>query len=155
MRPFYVRRLDHIVLRVSDLARSISFYQGVLGCTVDRNREDLGLVHMRAGASMIDLVDINGPIGRLGGALAERERRNVDHFCLRVDPFDEKELITYLERHGQFSDDAIMRYGAEGTGPSLYFFDPDGNQIELKGPSVLEHSANSSHYPDEPSGERA
>ncbi|WP_322027970.1 VOC family protein [Burkholderia sp. BCC1977] len=138
MRPFNIRQLDHIVLRVSDLQRSIDFYQDVLGCTVERHREDLGVVHMRAGASMIDLVDINGSIGRQGGASAERERRNVDHFCLRIDPFDENHLIAYFERHGHPSDDAVMRYGAEGTGLSLYFFDPDGNQVELKGPSVPE-----------------
>ncbi|RQR54581.1 VOC family protein [Burkholderia sp. Bp9140] len=132
MSPFEVKHIDHIVLRVNDVERSIAFYESVLGCSVDRRRDDLGMVHLRAGNSMIDLVDVHGPIGRNGGGAAGSGRRNVDHFCLRIEPFDEDAILAHLETFDLTADKAVMRYGAEGDGSSLYCFDPDGNQIELK-----------------------
>ena len=133
---FAVQRIDHLVLRVRDLATSIAFYGAVLGCTVVKQRDDLGLVHLRAGASMIDLVSLDGPLGRKGGAAPAGEGRNLDHFCLRIDPFDEAALRAHLGRHGVSVQSVVARnFGAEGQGPSLYFSDPDGNQVELKGPS--------------------
>lgn len=135
MIPFHVLRLDHVVLRVVDLDRSINFYATVLGCTVVRRRDDLGLVHLRAGASMIDLVAVDGPLGRKGGAAACAEGRNVDHVCLRVEPFDEPALVRHLSAMGAAPlEPATARFGAEGDGSSLYLHDPDGNTIELKGP---------------------
>jgi glyoxylase I family protein len=134
--PFAVERIDHIVLRVRDLTRSIGFYESVLGCKVERRREALGLVHLRAGASMIDLVSVDGPLGRQGGAAAEDGARNVDHLCLRIEPFDEHSLVEHLAAHGLAPrGKAEINFGAEGNGPSIYFADPDGNTIELKGPS--------------------
>lgn len=65
--PFTVQRLDHVVLRVRDLDRSEAFYRTLLGCEVARRRDDLGLRHLRAGASMIDLVAVDGKLGRRGG----------------------------------------------------------------------------------------
>jgi len=135
--PFQVLRLDHVVLRVADSARSIAFYAQALGCTVVKRRDDLGLVHLRAGASMIALVALDGPLGRKGGAGAGAEGRNVDHVCLRVEPFDEAALIRHLCAAGAAPPaPATTRFGAEGDGPSLYFRDPDGNTIELKGAST-------------------
>lgn len=136
MPPFTLERIDHVVLRVSDLARSLAFYQSVLGCELKKRRDDLGLLHLSAGASMIDLVDVAGPLGREGGAAAGAQRRNVDHFCLRVEPFDEQALLAHLSAAGQQVQAAELRYGAEGKGLSIYCFDPDGNQIELKGPPL-------------------
>lgn len=134
--PFDVQRIDHIVLRVSDLSRSVAFYGDVLGCHVERWREHLGLVHLRAGASMIDLVGIDGSLGARGGAPAGAEGRNVDHLCLRIDPFDECALLAHLAGFGIAPHGpAEMNFGAEGDGLSLYFRDPDGNTIELKGPA--------------------
>lgn len=136
-RPFDVQRIDHLVLRVGDLARSIAFYGDVLGCHVERRRDHLGLVHLRAGASMIDLVAIDGKLGARGGAPAGAEGRNVDHLCLRIEPFDEPALVAHLAAFGVVPDGpADVNFGAEGDGPSLYFRDPDGNTIELKGPSL-------------------
>ncbi|MEK1837064.1 MAG: VOC family protein, partial [Pseudomonas sp.] len=80
MQPFTIKHIDHIVLRVKDLERSIIFYGEVFGAELVKRRDDLGLVHLRAGTSMIDLVDIQGELGRKGGAAPGREQRNVDHF---------------------------------------------------------------------------
>lgn len=134
--PFAVERIDHVVLRVRDLGRSVGFYESVLGCKVERRREPLGLVHLRAGASMIDLISVDGPLGQQGGAAAGDGARNVDHLCLRIEPFDEHRLIEHLAAHGLAPrGKAQTNFGAEGDGPSIYFADPDGNTIELKGPA--------------------
>ncbi len=136
-RPFSVQRIDHVVFRVRDLDRSIEFYRSVLGCDVVRQREHLGLVHLRAGSSMIDLVSVEGKLGSRGGAAPGKEAKNVDHLCLRIEPFSEPDLVAHLGRHGLAPfGSAELNFGAEGDGPSLYFPDPDGNVIELKGPSV-------------------
>jgi catechol 2,3-dioxygenase-like lactoylglutathione lyase family enzyme len=133
--PFAVERIDHVVLRVSDLEVSIAFYAAVLGSAVVRRRDDLGLVHLRAGASMLDLVSVDGVLGRNGGAAAGAEGRNMDHLCLRVEPFDELALRAHLDALGvRHSGAAAINFGAEGDGPSIYCTDPDGNSIELKGP---------------------
>src|SRR5580765_8699397 len=127
--------LDHLVLRVRDARRMTRFYCEVLGCQVERVREELGLTHLRAGASMIDLVAVDGELGRKGGTPAGSEGRNVDHFCLRVEPFDAAALVSHLASHGVTAGEVKQRFGAEGTGPSLYLTDPEGNVVELKGPS--------------------
>ena len=137
LNPFSIQRIDHIVLRVSDLGRSEAFYKAVLNCEVVRRREDLGLLHLRAGASMIDLVSIDGRLGRLGGAGPGSQARNVDHFCLRIEPFMEETIVLHLMKHGITPHGpAGTNFGAEGDGPSLYFNDPDGNTIEVKGASL-------------------
>lgn len=136
MPAFQIKHLDHVVLRVQDLARSVDFYTKVLGCSVKKKNDKLAMIHLSAGGSMIDLIDVQGPLGTAGGAAPEKERRNVDHFCLRVDPFDEAAIVQHLQAFGIAADKAVLRYGAEGEGLSIYCFDPDGNQIELKGPAV-------------------
>jgi glyoxylase I family protein len=136
MAAFRLLALDHVVLRVSDLERARAFYCDVLGCTFEKWQEQLGLLQLRAGASLIDLVGPDGPLGRAGGALPGREGRNVDHFCLRIAPFDAQALRAHLASHGVEAGEVVQRYGAEGTGPSLYLADPDGNMVELKGPPL-------------------
>ena len=127
--------LDHVVLRISDLQRSLAFYTEVLGCTLARSRAELGLYHLQAGRSMIDLVPVDGQLGRPGGAAPAASGRNVDHFCLRVEPFDVAAIKAHLAAHGIDVGDVAERFGAEGVGPSLYVNDPDGNVVELKGPA--------------------
>jgi glyoxylase I family protein len=135
MPSFHVQRIDHIVLRVLDLERSIAFYRDVLGCPVVKRRDDLGLVHLRVGTSMIDLIAVGGHLGKRGGAGAGVEARNVDHLCLRVEPFLESDIVQHLAMHNvQPTGPAENNFGAEGDGMSLYFHDPDGNLVELKGP---------------------
>ncbi|TKR33763.1 VOC family protein [Luteimonas gilva] len=132
--PFEVQQIDHIVLRVSDSAAMEAFYRDVLGCGVERRQEAIGMVQLRAGRSLIDLVDVDGKLGRMGGAAPGAEGRNVDHLCLRVEPFDRDAIVAHLQTHGVRIGDFGSRYGAEGQGPSQYLFDPEGNMVELKGP---------------------
>lgn len=130
----HIRDIDHVVLRVTDLERMLFFYCDVLGCSVERRKDDIGLVQLRAGRSLVDLVPVDGELGRAGGAAPGREGRNMDHLCFRIETFDEAALIDHLERHGIEPGRASTRYGAEGNGPSMYVQDPEGNTVELKGP---------------------
>ena len=123
---FAIKQLDHVVVRVADMDRAIDFYTKVLGCAVERQVDSIRLVQLRAGLSMIDLV------------AAKEELRdgpgNMDHFAVRIDPFDEEAIRRHLEIHGIDAGKVASRYGAEGQGPSMYILDPDGNTVELKGP---------------------
>jgi glyoxylase I family protein len=129
-----IRDIDHIVLRVVDAERMQRFYMDVLGCTLERRQDELGLIQLRAGSAMLDLVPVDQKLGRMGGAAPGKEGRNVDHFCFRVEPFDEAAIRAHLDRHDVANGAAAIRFGAEGEGPSLYIDDPEGNTIELKGP---------------------
>jgi len=126
--------LDHVVLRVRDLDAALRFYVGMLGCSEERRIEQLGLIQVRAGASLIDLVPVASPLGRAGGRAPDPNAKNLDHFCLRIEPFDAEALADHLRAHGVAPGDVGQRYGADGTGPSMYVRDPDGNVVELKGP---------------------
>jgi glyoxylase I family protein len=134
MNPIHIDGFDHIVLRVRDKAAMREFYVGVLGLSIDRDRPELGLTHIRAGRQMIDLVTLDGPLGRLGGAGPTAEGRNLDHFCLQVRPFDEAAIRAHLAAHEVTIEEEGPRYGADGDGFSLYVRDPEGNTVELKGP---------------------
>ena len=134
MSAIRIRGLDHVVLRVADIERSKAFYRDVLGCPEEKWQPEFGLLQMRAGTALIDMVDINGKLGRQGGALAGKEGRNVDHFCVQLASFDEAALRAHLSAHGVAAGEVVQRYGAEGYGRSMYITDPDGNQVELKAP---------------------
>jgi glyoxylase I family protein len=135
MPPFRILGIDHVVIRSPDPGRLERFYVGVLGCAVEKRQEAIGLTQLRAGRSLIDLVDVAGPLGREGGAPPGREGRNMDHLCLRVDPFDGAVLRAFLASEGAEPGEVVQRYGAEGSGPSIYLTDPEGNMVELKGPA--------------------
>jgi catechol 2,3-dioxygenase-like lactoylglutathione lyase family enzyme len=133
---------DHLVLRTTDVARLVQFYCDVLGCTVEKRRDDLGLVHLRAGRSMIDLVDVAGPLGRAGGAAPGSDARNLDHLALRIESFDADAIRAQLAAAGATASQVMDNFGAEGNGPSIYTRDPDGNTIELKGPPRSQPNTN-------------
>jgi catechol 2,3-dioxygenase-like lactoylglutathione lyase family enzyme len=135
MGAIEIRGIDHVVLRVRDLERAMRFYCGVLGCREERRVDALGLVQLRAGASLVDLVDVAGALGRLGGDPPGDSQRNMDHFAVQLSAFDEPALRAELAAAGIEAGEVAERYGAEGIGPSLYIHDPDGNVVELKGPA--------------------
>ena len=134
--PFAVLGLDHVVFRVKDLARMEAFYREALGCEVVKRQDPLGLVHIRAGRTLVDLVALDGKLGRLGGAAPGPEGHNVAHICLRVEPFDAPALQAHMAALGVPCSEPSSNFGAEGEGPSLYLTDPEGNTVELKGPSA-------------------
>jgi len=130
-----IREIDHVVLRVRDIDAMRRFYCDVLGLTHVAYRPEFGMSHLKAGASMIDLITVDGKLGKAGGAAPGREGRNLDHLCLRVEPFEQEAIVAHLKRHGVAVGEIRRRYGAEGNGISIYVSDPEGNTVELKGPS--------------------
>jgi trans-2,3-dihydro-3-hydroxyanthranilate isomerase len=133
---FQVLGIDHVVLRVPDRHRALSFYRDVLGLTVEREQSELGLTQLRAGSSLIDLITIDGALGRAVPATSARPVSDVDHFALEIAPFDEGALRTHFAFHGVDVVEAGLRYGAGGEGSSLYVCDPNGIKVELKGPAA-------------------
>ncbi len=125
--------IDHVVIRARDPALMERFYVDVLGCTVERRQDAIGLVQLRAGAQLIDLVDVAGRLGLMGGAAPRRDGHNMDHLCLRVIDFDVDEVRAHLEAHGVAVGDIGERYGSTGEAVSLYLSDPEGNGLELRG----------------------
>jgi len=136
-----IREIDHVVLRVSDVVKMRAFYCDVLGCSIEKIQESFGLIQLRAGNALLDLVAIDGVIGSRGGAAPGGEGRNMDHICFRVAPFDADVIAQHLEHHGVPPGAVESRYGSEGQGPSIYIEDPEGNVVELKGPPDLAVSA--------------
>ena len=131
-----IGEIDHVVLRAIDMETMRSFYCDVLGCREERRQDEIGLVQLRAGASLIDLVAIDSKLGRHGGAAPGVEGHNMDHLCLRVENYDEVAILMHLKAHGVRIGELGSRYGARGEGPSIYLYDPQGNMVELKGPAV-------------------
>ncbi|EIL91657.1 MULTISPECIES: VOC family protein [Rhodanobacter] len=128
--------IDHVVLRVIDSDAMQRFYCDVLGCREERRQDEIGLVQLRAGRSLIDLVAIDGKLGRHGGAAPGAQGHNMDHLCLRVEDYDEAAILAHLKSHGVSIGELGSRYGAQGEGPSIYLYDPQGNMVELKGPAA-------------------
>lgn len=125
--------IDHVVFRVTDLEKVSSFYVEVLGARWEKKQERIGLYQLRLGSALVDLVPVDGELGRMGGAAPARDGRNVDHVCFRVLPWDGEAILGHLREHG-IEGKIECRYGAEGDGPSIYLADPEGNNLELKGP---------------------
>jgi catechol 2,3-dioxygenase-like lactoylglutathione lyase family enzyme len=125
--------LDHIVLRTSNMEQMLHFYRDILGCPVERELPpELGLVQLRAGDALIDLVAVDSELGRMGGGPPTASENNMDHFCLRIKVQAEEEISRYLSSHGIDVAPFERRYGAQGYGNSLYLRDPDGNTVELR-----------------------
>ena len=127
--PFQVCRIDHVVIRAVDADALVRFYKDVLGCHIEHTL-DFGLTQLRAGESLIDIIATDSNDTETGAGF-----RNMDHFCLRVEPFDAERIRQHLTQHGIEASEVRVVYGAEGFGPSIYLDDPDGNTIELKGPA--------------------
>jgi catechol 2,3-dioxygenase-like lactoylglutathione lyase family enzyme len=125
--------IDRVVIRTLDLEAMIDFYCRVLGCTVERRQEEIGLIQLRAGSALIDLVPVDGKLGRMGGRPPGPEGRNMDHLCLALRDFDLDAVRAELQGHGVALGAEGLRYGASGQSVSIYLNDPDGNTIELRG----------------------
>ncbi len=124
-RPFRIGEIDHVVLRCADRERALKFYVEVLGLSEERRIEKIGLIQLRAGRSMIDLVPASDKAGEHG--------RNVDHLCLGVESAEFDALLRYLRERGvEMVGEPGTRYGAHGMGLSVYVRDPEGNVVELK-----------------------
>lgn len=133
MATLEIAAIDHIVLRTSRLDQMLDFYCRVLGCSVERETgPEIGLVQLRAGSALIDLVTLDGELGRKGGGPPGSTENNLDHFCLRLKPISEAEIAAHLLAHGIEAGEFRERYGAEGAGKSIYIEDPEGNTVELR-----------------------
>ncbi|AJR09231.1 VOC family virulence protein [Photobacterium gaetbulicola] len=125
--------IDHVVLRTTKLPDMLHFYCQVLGAKLERELpKEMGLVQLRAGSALIDLVTVDSQLGQLGGKPPSQDGRNVDHFCLQIAPVSEQALLEYLSQHNISCEGFAERYGAEGFGRSIYIQDPEGNVVELK-----------------------
>jgi len=131
--PLNITHIDHVVIRVRDLGRMVAFYRDVLGCKLERGPGEIGLAQLRAGRSLIDLVDASGRLGHQAGGLPDLKTPNMDHVCFQVRPWDLQAITEHLSANGVEAGDVAQRYGAGGTGPSIYIGDPEGNRVELKG----------------------
>ena len=124
--------IDHIVLRTARTQQMLEFYQHVLGCSLERELPALGLIQLRAGAALIDIVPVDSELGRLGGGPPNQDGRNLEHFCLTVADLNESQLLAYLAEHDIDTGEPAERFGASGFSKSVYIKDPEGNVVELK-----------------------
>lgn len=131
--PINITHIDHLVIRVNDLENMIAFYRDVLGCKLERGPGEGGLAQLRAGHSLVDLVDANGPLGQQGDDMPNHAAPNMDHVCFQLQPWGADAIKAHLEQHGIETGKVAPRYGATGIGPSMYLRDPEGNTVELKG----------------------
>ena len=127
-----ILNIDHVVLRTSNLDAMLRFYRDILHCPVERTLPELGLVQLRAGASLIDLVPVDSELGKLGGGPPRQDGRNLEHLCLLIESREESQLADYLRQQGLAVEPFAERYGADGFGRSVYLKDPEGNVVELK-----------------------
>lgn len=131
--PFALEGLDHVVLLVDGMAEARRFYCGVIGCTVENALPEYGMLQLRAGAALIDLVDISTSEGAWAAPPAAGGR-NMDHVCLATGPWDEATLKAHLAAHDVAIVEEGVHGGTRGESLSLYVRDPSGNVVELKGP---------------------
>ena len=142
--PISTNRIDHVVLLVSDLDRARKFYTEVLGMWEERFVERLNLLQLRAGRSMVDLQLAPGkrtvkPTGTGQKARASALKgRNMHHFALNLDKFNEKAIRAHLRKHKVKAGETRKLYGADGSGKAMDVIDPDGNIVELKGPITVQ-----------------
>jgi catechol 2,3-dioxygenase-like lactoylglutathione lyase family enzyme len=129
--PFALEGIDHILLLVSGMKPAVRFYTEVLGCTVEGALPQFGMLQLRAGAALIDLVDIAAPEASWAKPPAAGGR-NFDHLCLALGAYDEAKLRRHLHRVEIIEEG--VHGGSRGESLSLYVRDPSGNVIELKGP---------------------
>ena len=129
--PFDLRAIDHVVLIVDDLEAAVKWYAEVVGASEEHSLREYGMVQLRAGASMIDLVDAASKEGKWARPAVEGGR-NLDHLCLEIGPVTQKAMLAHLAKHRLEIEEEGLRMGAKGQGYSWYIRDPWDHQIELK-----------------------
>src|SRR5579871_755416 len=123
--PVKIAEIDHVVFRCRDQKKMLDFYTQVMGLAEERRLEQIGLIQLRAGRGMIDLVPSHAPF--------DEKSENVDHVCLGIEAADMEAVARDLrECSVEIIDGPVLRYGAHGNGLSIYIHDPEGNVIELK-----------------------
>ncbi|RDH46776.1 VOC family protein [Zooshikella ganghwensis] len=123
MKTIKIRGIDHIVLRTAQPQAMIDFYCRILGCVVERKlASSVGLTQLRAGNALIDIVDVNSELGRAGGGAPTVTERNLDHFCLVLEPISNEKLKCYLGQHNISEGNFEERYGARAI---AYKFTPN------------------------------
>lgn len=136
MTPIKITELDHIVLNVSDIDRSLAFYTQVLGLKGERVGEfkegKVGFPSVRINEhTIIDLFPLKGTDSAQKSG--EKTKGNLNHFCLVVEKEDFSGIIDYLKDHSvPIHQGPISRWGARGRATSVYFLDPDGNELEIR-----------------------
>ena len=136
MKSIKITELDHIVLNVRDIGRSLVFYTQVLGLKGERVQEfkggKVGFPSVRINEhTIIDLFPLKG--SDVEERSAEKTQGNLNHFCLVAEKEDFSGIVDYLKGHGiSIREGPISRWGARGRATSVYFFDPDGNEIEIR-----------------------
>jgi|TARA_B110000263_G_C15312052_1_gene514101 glyoxylase I family protein len=135
--PFKMKGIDHVVLRIKNLQLMKNFYCNVLGCTIENEDDNIGLYQVRAGAQLIDFVPVDQMLGSIGGPPPGKDGHNMDHFAIQIEPYDDDAIRKYLLEHGVDLGETIIRSGAEGEGFGIQIKDPEGNTVELKGPSIV------------------
>lgn len=128
-----VTGLDHLVLRVRDLERAVSFYGDLLGlpieCLEEYRAGTRPFISARVGGQLIDLVP-DPTYDPAAGA----EQSGFLHLCLRVRGRLAGDLLPRLRARAVdvIEEAPVLRLGATGYGPSIYVRDPDGYVVELK-----------------------
>lgn len=133
MEHLHITELDHIVLNVADIDRSLHFYVEVLGLETER------LAEFRAGKVGFPSVRINRDtiIDLFPTKNVEQsqkpDQRNLNHFCMVVGKDDFAGIFDFLtERQVTIREGPVSRWGARGQATSVYFPDPDGNEVEIR-----------------------
>ena len=90
-----LKGIDHVVIRVHQLAPMLAFYCDILGASLVKKNPEIGLYHVSIGNSMIDLIPVDGALGLKGGASPGKEGHNVDHIAIKVSPFDGEKIKSY------------------------------------------------------------
>ncbi len=142
--PIRVRGINHVTLSVSDVKRSVDFYQGLFGMPVISRQGMTTNLQIGAGPQF------------LGVSSAGAGRPGINHICLGVDDFNVDRITAALGQRGITRTDEAGNAGGGGLGggpmkmrvrmrgpdtggtregtPELYFSDPDGVVMQLQDP---------------------
>ncbi len=127
--PARFKGIDHVVLRSTDIPRTLAFYTEVLGLHVERIFDRIGLHQLRCGQNLIDIVPLDE-----GAVLAAPADRGIEHLCLAIEGDFDAVCAGLAAQNVPIVLGPMEVYGASGFGTSIYIADPDGYQIELKFP---------------------